>query len=60
MDQNANQLKYGWIKAGKFTLDQRNYFCRIIIQKYIQCLMKENLLLLEDSLEPKKIKNFNE
>ena len=52
MNQNANQVKYGLKKAVSFTIDQLNYFCRIITQKCIQHVMEENLLFLKDLLEP--------
>ena len=47
----ANQTKYGQIKTVKFTIDQLNFGYRIIIQRCIQHIMKENLLLLKDLLE---------
>ena len=37
-----------------FTTDQGNRFCIMIMQKCIQHIMKENLLLLKDLLEPYK------
>ena len=39
------------IKAVSFTIDQWDQFFRIMIWKCFQCIMKENLLLLKDSLE---------
>ena len=59
MNQIANQVKYGQMKAVNFTIDQCNHFCRVMIQKCIQHIMKENLLLLKDPLEPYKIKFIN-
>ena len=48
----ANQIKYGLIKAANFTIDQWNHDQKKMTQKYIKHIMKENLLLLKDSLEP--------
>ena len=56
MNQAANQMKYGQKKAVNFTIDQQNYACKIMIQKCNQHIMKKNLLLLKDLLEPKKTK----
>ena len=48
-------ILYWKIKAVNFMIDQCNNLCKIIIQKRIQriikCIMKENLLLLTDSLK---------
>ena len=52
MKQNANQIKYGYTNKVNFTTDQLNHFFRILIQESIQRLMKKNLLLLKDLLEP--------
>ena len=52
ISQNANQAKYGKRKAVHFRIDQWNLFCRIMIQKSIQCIMNKNLLLLKNLLEP--------
>ena len=52
-------MKYGYIKAVHFTIDQWNHFCRIMIAGFIQCIMKENLLLLKDLLESWIIKFIN-
>ena len=46
MNQTANQIKYGKIRVVNFTKEQWNHFWRIMIQKCIQCIIKENLLLL--------------
>ena len=52
MKQSANQIKYGYTNKVNFTTGQLNNLFRIMIQKCIQRLMKKNLLLLKDSLEP--------
>ena len=49
---NCKQTKYGWIKEVNFTVDQRNHGFRIMIQKCIQHIVKEILLLLKDLLKP--------
>ena len=41
----ANQTKYGQIKAANFITDHRNHGAKKMIQRYIQPIMKENLLL---------------
>ena len=56
MNQNANQIKYGQIKATNFTIDQQNHGQKKMTQKCIQHMVKENLLLLKDFLEPERIK----
>ena len=38
----------GQLEAMNVTIDQWNNFCRIMIWKCIQHIMKENLLLLKD------------
>ena len=48
----TNLIKYGWKKGVNLTIDQWNYGCRIITSKFIQRTVKENLLLLEDLIEP--------
>ena len=35
-ESNASQTKYGWIKGANFLIGQRNYGCKIMIQKCIQ------------------------
>ena len=55
MSQITKQIKYGQIKAMNFIIEQRNQFWKIMIQKCIQHIIKENMLLLKDSLEPQKI-----
>ena len=40
------------VKIVNFTMSQWNHFLRIMIWKCIQHKMKENPLLLKDSLEP--------
>ena len=52
MNETANQTKYGWIKEVNFTVDQQNHGFRIMIQKCIQHIVKEILLLLKDLLKP--------
>ena len=59
MNQNANQIKYGLTKAVNFIIDQWNQFCRIIIWKCVQRIMKKNIVLLKDSLEPQRTKFIN-
>ena len=49
---DINKVKYEYIKAGNFTIDQRNHGYKITIQKCIQSKMKRTLLLLKDLLEP--------
>ena len=39
------------IKAVNFSIDRWNRFCRVKTERFIQCMMKKNLLLLKDSLE---------
>ena len=51
MNLNPNHVKYEQIKAVSFTIDQWNLGYMIIIQKYVQYIMKENLLLVKDFLE---------
>ena len=45
MNSAANQINYGYIKAA-------NHGYKIMIQKYIQYIMKGSLLFLTDTLEP--------
>ena len=52
MNSAANQINYGHIKAANFTIDQLNHGYKIMIQKYIQYIMKGSLLFLTDTLEP--------
>ena len=52
INKTANKIKYGSIKAVNFTIDELYDFYRIMIQKCIQSIMKENMLLLKNSLEP--------
>ena len=40
------------IKVLNFKIDQWNHGCRIMVEKHIQHITKENLLLLKDLLEP--------
>ena len=47
MNQTANQIKYEWIKAVDFTKDQRNHFCRIVIQKCIKHIKKGKSVIAE-------------
>ena len=54
MDLNGNQTKYGQPKVVKFAIDQLNHSQKRMLQKCIQHIMKENLLLLKDLLEPYK------
>ena len=44
------KTEYGQINAISFTIGQWNHGCKITIQKYIQNIMMENLLLLKDLL----------
>ena len=39
----ANEAKYGQIKRVTFTVDQRNHYCKIIIEKYVQYIMTKTL-----------------
>ena len=62
MNQMANQIKYGLIKAANFAIDQPNHDQKKMVQKRIQHTKKENLLLLlllKDLLERQKIKFIN-
>ena len=53
LDESNGRPKKIWqIKADNFIIDQRNYGCRIILEKCIQHLRKESMLLLKDLLEP--------
>ena len=52
MNVIANQTKCGKIKVANFIIDQLNHGQNKMQQKCIQHIMKENLLLLKDSLEP--------
>ena len=52
MNQAASQTKYGQMKVTSFIIDQLNHVCRIIVQKRVQYITKENMLLLKDLLEP--------
>ena len=49
---NHKPNKIGVDKGSEFYNRSINRFCEIMLQKYIQHIMKENLLLLKDSLEP--------
>ena len=51
MNLIANQIKYGWIKAVTFTIDQRNHGCMIMVYK---CIQQNIGLLLKDYYNPKK------
>ena len=51
-ESNDRPNKIWQIKADNFIIDQRNYGCRIILEKCIQHLRKESMLLLKDLLEP--------
>ena len=51
-ESNDRPNKIWQIKADNFIIDQRNYGYRIILEKCIQHLTKENMLLLKDLLEP--------
>ena len=48
----ANQTRYWQKKVVSFTMNKWNHSYKIIIQKCIQCIRKENLLLLKVLLEP--------
>ena len=49
-----------WVdKGSKFYNQSMKYFCKILIQRCIQHIIKENLLLLKDVLEAKKKIKFN-
>ena len=50
MGLEANQ-KYAWVKERNVAIDQLNHSCKVMIYKYIQQLMKINLLLLKDFLK---------
>ena len=45
-------------KGNEFYNRLMNYFCKKMIKKCMQHIMKENLLLLKDSLEPEKNKIY--
>ena len=51
-ESNGTPNKTWAVKAMNFTIDEWNHFCRIKIEKFIQCIMKAKLLLLNDSSEP--------
>ena len=51
MGLETNQ-KYAWVKERNVAIDQLNHSCKVMIYKYIQQLMKINLLLLKDFLKP--------
>ena len=51
MNRNENQIKY-WVDKGiKFYNRPMKSFCRKMMQKSIQHIMKDNTLFLKDSLE---------
>ena len=51
-ESNRKRNKYGCINGADFTITRWNYGCRIMFEKFIQHIMKENLLLLKDLSEP--------
>ena len=52
----TNQTKHGWMKVKNVTIDQCHHGYKIMIQKCIQHIIKENLLFLKDLLEPYRTK----
>ena len=52
MSPIANQAEYERKNTVNLTTNQRNYGYKMIIQKSIQHIMKENMLLLKNLLEP--------
>ena len=50
MNQIVKQIKYGYIKAANFTIDQRNHDWKKTLQICIQHIMKENLLMQKNPL----------
>ena len=48
MNLDANQIKYGLIKAANFITNHKTMARKKMTQKSIQHIMKENLLLLKD------------
>ena len=52
--------KYEWVKEGNVAIDQLNHSCKVMIYKYMQQLMKTNLLLRKDFLKPwKKVQVYD-
>ena len=59
MGLETNQ-KYEWVKERNVAIDQLNHSCKVMIYKYMQQLMKTNLLLLKDFLKPwKKVQVYD-
>ena len=54
-----NQIKYGQIMAVNFTTAILKNGQKIMTLRCIQHIIKENLLLLKDLLEPLKIRSIN-
>ena len=53
LDESNRKPKKIWVDKGSdFTLSQLNRGYKLMLQKSIQQIMKENLLLLKDLLEP--------
>ena len=53
LDESNRKPKKIWVDKGRnFTLSQLNRGYKLMLQKSIQQIMKENLLLLKDLLEP--------
>ena len=59
MNLDSKQVKSGVIEVMSFAIEQRNHDQKKMIQKYIQPILKKNLLLLKHLLEPKRIKSTN-
>ena len=60
LDQSARKSnKKPMDKGSVFTINQLKHGYKIMIQKCIQYIIKENLLLLEDSLQQERIKFIN-
>ena len=53
VDESNRKPNKIWVdKGSEFYNRSMNHFCRIMIQKCIQCTMKEKLLFLKDLLQP--------
>ena len=51
MNPIANDIKYRQTSVVNFTINQLNHGQKKMLQKCIQDIMKENLVLLKDSLQ---------